>query len=147
MFCWAFSFQYPFCCNNSKSSTMTKPLLKLCGGLLIALSLAFLIQTTLMYDALWEQIRIMWLCYAFNFGLAAIIFWTVLATHKKNGMLVGVVFFGGSVLKFGLFFLFIYPNFKADGLADPDELSLFFVPYLISLFSMTYAASRILQRA
>ena len=46
------------CCNNSKSSTMTKPLLKLCGGLLIALSLAFLIQTTLMYDALWEQIQL-----------------------------------------------------------------------------------------
>ena len=126
---------------------MTKPLLKLCGGLLIALSLAFVIQTTLMYGALWEQTRIMWLCYAFNFGLAAIIFWAVLATHKKNGMFVGVVFFGGSVLKFGLFFLFIYPNFKSDGLVDPDELSLFFVPYLISLFSMTYAASRILQRA
>ena len=126
---------------------MTKPLCKLGGGLLIALSLTFVIHTTLMPDALWGQIQIMWLCYGLNFGLAVLIFWAVLATHKKNAMLVGVVFMGGSMLKFGLFFLLIYPDFKADGLVGRDELSLFFVPYLISLFSMTYAASRVLQRA
>ena len=62
-------------------------------------------------------------------------------------MLVGFVFMGGSILKFGVFFFFIYPDFKADGLVGSDELTLFFVPYLISLFSMTYAASRVLQRA
>jgi hypothetical protein len=126
---------------------MTKPLCKLGGGLLIAFSLGFVIHTTLMPDALWGQIQIMWLCYGLNFGLAVLIFWAVLATHKKNAMLVGVVFMGGSMLKFGLFFLLIYPDFKADGLVGRDELSLFFVPYLISLFSMTYAASRVLQRA
>lgn len=126
---------------------MTKALLKLGGGLLVALSLAFVTHTTLMPDALWGQIRIMWLCYGFNFGLAVLIFWAVLATNKKNAMLVGVVFMGGSILKFGLFFLLIYPDFKADGLVGRDELSLFFVPYLISMFSMTYAASRVLQRA
>jgi hypothetical protein len=126
---------------------MTKPLFKLGGGLLIALSLAFAIHTTLMPDALWGQIRIMWLCYVLNYGLAVLIFSAVLATHKKNAMLVGIVFMGGSILKFGLFFLLIYPDFKSDGLVGRDELSLFFVPYLISLFSMTYAASRVLQRA
>ena len=126
---------------------MIKPLFKLGGGLLIALSLAFVIHTTLMPDALWGQIRIMWLCYGLNFGLAVLIFWAVLATHKKNAMLVGFVFMGGSILKFGFFFLFIYPEFKSDGLLGRDELSLFFVPYLISLFTMTYAASRVLQRA
>ena len=125
---------------------MTKPLLKLGCGLLIAISLAFVIQTVLMPDPLWEQIRIMLLCYGFNFGLAVIIFWAVLATHKKNAMLVGAVFMGGSMLKFGVFFLFIYPDFKGDSLGGRDELSLFFVPYLISLFLMTYAASRVLQR-
>ncbi|MCH1471891.1 MAG: hypothetical protein L7T85_04900, partial [Flavobacteriaceae bacterium] len=71
---------------------MTKPLCKLGGGLLIALSLTFVIHTALMPDALWGQIQIMWLCYGLNFGLAALIFWAVLATHKKNAMLVGVVF-------------------------------------------------------
>ncbi len=126
---------------------MIKPLFKLGGGLLIALSLAFVIHTTLMPDALWGQIRIMWLCYGLNFGLAVLIFWAVLATHKKNTMLVGFVFMGGSILKFGFFFLLIYPEFKSDGLLGRDELSLFFVPYLISLFTMTYAASRVLQRA
>ena len=125
---------------------MTKPLLKLGCGLLIALSLAFVIHTVLMPDPLLEQTRIMLLCYGFNFGLAVIIFWAVLAPHKKNTMLVGVVFMGGSLLKFGFFFLFIYPDFKVDSLGGRDELSLFFVPYLISLFSMTYAASRVLQR-
>ena len=126
---------------------MIKPLRKLGGGLLIALSLAFVIHTTLMPDALWGQIRIMWLCYGLNFGLAVLIFWAVLATHKKNAMLVGFVFMGGSILKFGFFFLLIYPEFKSDGLVGRDELSLFFVPYLISLLTMTYAASRVLQRA
>jgi len=126
---------------------MIKPLRKLGGGLLIALSLAFVIHTALMPDALWGQIRIMWLCYGLNFGLAALIFWAVLATHKKNAMLVGFVFMGGSILKFGFFFLLIYPEFKSDGLLGRDELSLFFVPYLISLFTMTYAASRVLHRA
>ncbi len=126
---------------------MTKPLCKLGGGLLIALSLAFVIHTTLMPDALWGQIQIMWLCYGLNFGFAVLIFWAVLATHKKNAMLVGFVFMGGSILKFGFFFLLIYPEFKSDGSLGRDELSLFFVPYLISLFTMTYAASRVLQRA
>ena len=126
---------------------MIKPLFKLGGGLLIALSLAFVIHTTLMPDALWGQIRIMWLCYGLNFGLAVLIFWAVLATHKKNAMLVGFVFMCGSILKFGFFFLLIYPEFISDGLLGRDELSLFFVPYLISLFTMTYAASRVLQRA
>jgi hypothetical protein len=126
---------------------MIKPLRKLGGGLLIALSLAFVTHTALMPDALWGQIRIMWLCYGLNFGLAVLIFWAVLATHKKNAMLVGFVFMGGSILKFGFFFLLIYPEFKSDGLLGRDELSLFFVPYLISLFTMTYAASRVLQRA
>ena len=126
---------------------MIKPLRKLGGGLLIALSLAFVIHTALMPDALWGQIRIMWLCYGLNFGLAVLIFWAVLATHKKNAMLVGFVFMGGSILKFGFFFLLIYPEFKSDGLLGRDELSLFFVPYLISLFTMTYAASRVLHRA
>ena len=126
---------------------MTKSLLKLGGGLIIALSLAFGVHTVLIPDPLWEQIRIMSLCYGFNLGLAVLIFWAVLATHKKNTMLVGIVFMGGSMLKFGAFFLFIFPDFKADGLVGSDELSLFFVPYLISLFLMTYAASRVLQRA
>ena len=40
----------------------------------------------------------------------------------------------------------LYPNIKDDGIVGRDELSLFFVPYLISLFAMTYAASRVLQR-
>ena len=126
---------------------MIKPLLKLGGGLLFALSLAFVTHTALMPDPLWEQIRIMWLCYSFNFGLAVLIFWAVLATYKKNVMLVGGVFMCGSMLKFGVFFFLIYPDFKADELVGRDELSLFFIPYIISLFSMTYATSRVLQRA
>ena len=104
---------------------MTKPLRKLGGGLLIALSLAFVTHTLLMPDALWAQIRMMWLCYGVNFVLAVLIFWAVLATYKKNAMLVGFVFMGGSILKFGFFFLLIYPEFKEDGLVGRDELSLF----------------------
>ena len=124
---------------------MTKPLFYLAGGLLMALSVAFVVHSTLTPDQLWGQIRLMWLCYGLNYLLATIIFFGVLVTFKKNAMLVGFVFVGGSVLKFTFFFLLIYPNFKDDGIVGRDELSLFFVPYLISLFAMTYAASRALQ--
>ena len=124
---------------------MTKPLFYLAGGLLIALSVAFIVHSTLIPDQLWGQIQLMWLCYGLNYVLATIIFFGVLVTFKKNAMLVGFVFVGGSVLKFTFFFLLIYPNFKDDGIVGRDELSLFFVPYLISLFAMTYAASRALQ--
>ena len=112
----------------------------------MALSVAFVVHSTLMPDQLWGQIRLMWLCYGLNYVLATIIFFGVVVTYKKNAMLVGFVFMGGSVLKFTVFFLLIYPNFKGDGFVGHDELSLFFVPYLISLFAMTYAASRVLQR-
>ena len=125
---------------------MTKPPFYLAGGLLMALSAAFVVHSILMSDLLWGQIQLMWLCYGLNYVLATLIFFGVLATHKKNAMLVGFVFIGGSVLKFAVFFLLIYPNFKDDGIVGRDELGLFFVPYLISLFAMTYAASRVLQR-
>ena len=125
---------------------MTKPLFYLAGGLLMALSVAFVVHSKLMPDQLLGQIRLMWLCYGLNYVLATLIFFWVLVTHKKNAMLVGFVFMGGSVLKFAVFFLLIYPDFKDDGVAGRDELSLFFVPYMISLFAMTYAASRVLQR-
>ena len=125
---------------------MTKPLFYLVGGLLMALSVAFVVHSILMSDHLWGQIQLMLLCYGLNYLLATLIFFGVLVTHKKNTMLVGFVFMGGSVLKFAVFFLLIYPNFKDDGIVGHDELSLFFVPYLISLFAMTYAAARSLQR-
>ena len=67
---------------------MTKPLRKLGGGLLIALSLVFVTHTLLMPDALWAQIRMMWLCYGVNFVLAVLIFWAVLATYKKTQCLL-----------------------------------------------------------
>ncbi|MEC8637359.1 MAG: hypothetical protein VXY01_01620 [Bacteroidota bacterium] len=124
---------------------MTKPIFYLAGGLLIALSVAFVVHSILMLDQC-GQIQFMWLCYGLNYVLATLIFLGVLVTHKKNAMTVGFVFMGGSVLKFAVFFLLIYPNFKDDGMVGRDELSLFFVPYLISLFAMTYAASRVLQR-
>ena len=125
---------------------MTKPLFYLAGGLFMALSVVFIVHSILMPDQDWRQIQLMWLCYGLNYVLVTLIFFGLLFTHKKNAMLVGFVFMGGSVLKFTVFFLLIYPNFKGDGFVGHDELSLFFVPYLISLFAMTYAASRVLQR-
>ena len=125
---------------------MTKPLFYLSGGLLMALSVAFVVHSTLMPDQFWGQIRLMWLCYGLNYVLATLIFLGVIVTHKKNVMLVGFVFMGGSVLKFTVFYLLIYSNFKDDGFVGRYELSLFFVPYLISLLAMTYAAARFLQR-
>ena len=106
---------------------MTKPLFYLAGGLLMALSAAFVVHSILMSDLLWGQIQLMWLCYGLNYVLATLIFFGVLATHKKNAMLVGFVFVGGSVLKFTFFFLLIYPNFKFDGIVFYDNSCFIFI--------------------
>ena len=66
---------------------MTKPLFYLVGGLLMALSVAFVVHSILMSDHLWGQIQLMLLCYGLNYVLVTLIFFGLLFTHKKNGSL------------------------------------------------------------
>jgi len=43
----------------------------------------------------------------------------------------------GSFLKFGLFFIFIYPSYKLDGDTTKFEFLTFFIPYIACLIIET----------
>jgi hypothetical protein len=126
---------------------MRRNLLNLVTILLLLLAVAFGVHSALLPDTLADQYDIMKGCYVGNYLLAIGIYWAVLACYRSNAVLVGFVFMGGSFLKFGLFFLLVYPVFSVDGTASSGELTLFFIPYLISLLTLTISASRVLQRA
>lgn len=125
---------------------MSKSFFYFAVGLLLGLSIACAIHLTWMPDQDWGETRLLRLCYGLHYVLAVFIFLGVQLSHKQNAMLVGFVFLGGSLLKFLVFFVLIYPHFTADGVVEREELSLFFVPYLICLAALTLAASRVLQR-
>lgn len=83
--------------------------------------------------------------YLLNLILAfAIVAGLFFVRHKMKHQL-GFLFIGGSLLKFLLFFLFIYPEYSADGTLDRAEFSGFFVPYFLSLFLETYFTSLMLK--
>ncbi len=124
---------------------MIKQLFLFAAGLLLLLSIACGIHLTSITDQDWGEIRLLRLCYGYNYVLAILVFLGVQLSLKQNAMLVGFVFLGGSLLKFSVFFFLIYPDFTADGGVDREELSLFVVPYLICLAALTLAASRVLQ--
>ena len=58
---------------------------------------------------------------------------------------LGFLFIAGSFLKFLLFFLFFYPEFKSDGVIDQGEFASFFVPYFLALIVETYFAAVLLK--
>ena len=73
-------------------------------------------------------------CYLFNYLLTILTYSTLVIFKDKLSRSLGFVFMGGSMLKFGLFFLFFHPLFKSDGEMSRLEFASFFIPYAISLF-------------
>jgi len=58
---------------------------------------------------------------------------------------LGFIFMMGSLVKFGLFFLFFFPVYKADGEMSSLEFSSFFIPYAVSLILETMTLSKLLN--
>ena len=86
------------------------------------------------------------LAYVVNFFLAAVIFVGLYLARKKLKNALGFLFMGGSLLKFAVFFLLFYPNYKADGVIQKVEFAAFFVPYVLALIIETYFASKMLNQ-
>ena len=84
--------------------------------------------------------------YGVNFLLAAVIFVGLLLARKKLKNALGFLFMGGSFLKFAVFFVVFYPDYKADGDIQNAEFAAFFVPYVFALIVETYFASKMLNR-
>ena len=81
---------------------------------------------------LWGQYIIQ--SYLFNL-LTALFFYLALAyVSRKDETQIGWFFLLFSGLKFLLFFVLIYPLFKADGVLERQEFVTFYVPYVSCLF-------------
>ncbi|MEN1786276.1 MAG: hypothetical protein AAGF77_14230, partial [Bacteroidota bacterium] len=65
--------------------------------------------------------------YSVNFILALIIFIGLFLARKRLPNALGFLFMGGSLLKFLVFFLFFYPDYRADGELQRTEFATFFI--------------------
>lgn len=83
--------------------------------------------------------------YGINFLLAAIIVWCLYLFRRKIRLQIGFLFIGGSFLKFGAFFLLLYPDFMEDGALSRAEFASFFVPYFLALILETYFTAKMLR--
>ena len=71
--------------------------------------------------------------YLVNFLLAIILYFFMTKFRYKLESSLGFVFMGGSGLKFAAFFIWFYPNYKADDIITKIEFSAFFIPYAANL--------------
>ena len=83
--------------------------------------------------------------YLANFFLA---FGIALAIFKLKNKLkdqIGFLFMLGSFLKFAVFFIFFYPNYKIDHNINSLEFASFFIPYAICLVLETIFIAKLLK--
>lgn len=83
--------------------------------------------------------------YLVNAFLAIVIYASLFLLKKKYLDVLGFIFMAGSFLKFGVYFIFFYPSFKADGLIIKQEALSFLTPYICSLIIETYFLVKLLN--
>jgi len=71
--------------------------------------------------------------YVGNFAFTVVIFTYIYKNKEKKTEGLGFLFLGGSMVKFLLFFIFLYPFFMQDGLVSRVEFFSFFIPYAVAL--------------
>ncbi|NEQ49870.1 MAG: hypothetical protein F6K11_07025 [Leptolyngbya sp. SIO3F4] len=84
--------------------------------------------------------------YLFNTVLGILITGTLFLFRYRFASSLGFIFFGSSLLKFGLFFAFFYPYYLEDGDVSRGEFGTFFVPYALNLILETYFLVRVMNR-
>ncbi len=118
-------------------------------GLTLGLSLvlALLIHKFVYYTiAVDYDSQLLLISYVVNFLLAFGIVFVLGHYIKKLKHYIGFLFMIGSLFKFGIFFVYFYPVFKADGMITTYEFLLFFVPYGLGLVFETIYLSRLLNK-
>ncbi len=83
--------------------------------------------------------------YVLNLIMALIVFFAIYIFRNKYRDLLGFFFLGGSLLKFALFFIFLYPSYILDGTLERLEFLVFFVPYGFALVLETYFLVKLLN--
>lgn len=85
------------------------------------------------------------LAYVANCMMASAVLTILYLFKEKFKEQLGFIFMAASVLKFVLFFLFFYPYFTQDGEISKLEFTSFFIPYVVSLITEVYGASKLLN--
>jgi hypothetical protein len=84
--------------------------------------------------------------YCFNYLLTIIFFGVLIYYKERKSEQLGFIFLFSSLLKFILFFFFIYPDIQAlNGMKNLGFVS-FFVPYSICLFTEIYFLIKLLNK-
>lgn len=83
--------------------------------------------------------------YVLNAIMALIVFFAIYFFRNKYRDLLGFFFLGGSLVKFALFFIFLYPIFNEDGVLERLEFLVFFVPYGFALVLETFFLVKLLN--
>lgn len=83
--------------------------------------------------------------YVLNAVMALIVFYAIYIFRNKYRDLLGFFFLGGSLVKFTLFFIFLYPAFHQDGILEQLEFLVFFVPYGFALILETFFLVKLLN--
>jgi hypothetical protein len=85
------------------------------------------------------------LAYFINISLAIFIYVGLYLLRKKQESNLGFIFMTGSLIKFGIFFLIFYPEYKYDGEIQTLEFTTFFIPYAVCLIIETYFLTKLLN--
>jgi len=116
-------------------------------GLIILLTVVYLTQVFFFAN---YQIRIakhlIIKSYILNATVVFLFFLFIDVFGKKFKHLIGFAFIASGILKFLLFFIFIYPFFTQDNIISKDEIITFFVPFTCCLVYNIIIASKILNR-
>jgi len=126
---------------------MINPVINFCLRLFVALALVFGIHISILHylnEPLYNNLIIA--AYISNYILAVIIYCTLYFLRKKYLDLLGFIFMAGSFLKFGVFFIFFYPAYIADGELFRLETTSFLIPYITCLIIETYYLVQLLNK-
>ncbi len=115
--------------------------------LILLLSIAFCIHLSILHFSelpLFNDMIV--LAYLANVALAIGIFGFLFLMKEKYSSQLGFLFLGGSFLKFIVFFLLFYPNYKSDGDISTLEFLAFFIPYILCLILETFSLVKWLNK-
>jgi hypothetical protein len=115
--------------------------------LLISMTIFFFIHLSYLNNNLTELRITNFLIknYSINYISAGIIFIIIELVKKKNHQILGFIFMLGSLLKFAIYFLFIYSDIPDEVQIKKTYFLMFFIPYFISLANEVLFLSRLLN--
>lgn len=107
------------------------------------LVIAFFVQRTMGSD-----VHTLALYHGLNYGVALLTVFLMVWQAEKRPDTLGFMFMGGSLLKFALFFVLVYPGLSESRAERKAEFLVFFVPYALTLLGeVTYLLKFLNKRA